>query len=145
MLNPVFLPMAKAPAERAVDPNWKCQRDGACCTDIEEVVMTKEEAALLVHRAPPTITMQFRDAGDNFVAMKAGPCPLYAFEQCLVYEVRPYNCRRFVCLRPHPKTEPFEGGKCMTERVEKSRVAARMATLIQRRAQKWARKHGWGA
>jgi Fe-S-cluster containining protein len=88
--------------------------------------------------------MEFRDMGDGFVALKAKPCPLYVFKTCLVYEHRPYNCRRFACMRPDPKTEPFEadGGNLMA-RVKTSRVARRMAQTFQRRAQRWAVKHGW--
>lgn len=135
------LPMLPAP--RPVDPNWKCQRSGDCCTLPKEVVMTKEEAAILVHAAPQEIQMQFRPVGDGFVALKAAPCPLFAFNGCLVYEVRPYNCRRFACMRPDVKAEAFSD-ECVTDRVKTSRVALRMAVHIQNKAMRWALKHGWG-
>lgn len=136
------LPML--PTARAVDPKWQCQRSGDCCTKPMEVVMTKQEAAVLVHHAPAEIRMEFRSVGGDFVALKAAPCPLYAFKSCLVYAHRPYNCRRFACMRPDVKAEPFEadGGNLMV-RVKTSRVARRMAELIQRRAKRWADKHGW--
>lgn len=106
--------------------------------------MTKEEAAEIVHAAPPTIRLQFRPEADGFVAMKAGPCPLFAFSQCLVYDVRPYNCRRFGCMRPDVIAEPFEvAGTNMLDRVKTSRIARRMAERMQRKAQLWARRHGW--
>lgn len=106
--------------------------------------MTHEEAAVLVHEAPPQLKMQFRSAGDGFVALKAAPCPLYIFGGCVVYKHRPYNCRRFACLRPDVKSEPFEAnsGNLMA-RVRTSRVARRMAQRIQRKAQGWALAHGW--
>lgn len=106
--------------------------------------MTKAEAAVVVHHAPKEIQMHFRDIGDGFVALKAKPCPLFAFESCLVYTHRPYNCRRFACMRPDVKAEPFEadGGNLMA-RVQTSRVARRMAERIQRKAQGWAQAHGW--
>lgn len=132
-------------AARVVDPEWRCQHSGDCCTKPPEVVMTKEEAAAIVHVAPSTSVMHFRDVGDGFVALKAQPCPLFAFSRCLVYDVRPYNCRRFGCMRPDPTAEAFEpdGGNMMA-RVKVSRVALRMATRMQRKAQVWARKMGWG-
>lgn len=106
--------------------------------------MTKEEAAALVHAAPKEIRMEFRPVDDKFVSMKAGPCPLFAFNTCLVYESRPFNCRRFGCMRPDVKAEPFEvSGANMLDRTKTSRVALRMAQTIQRRAQRWAMKHGW--
>lgn len=108
--------------------------------------MTKAEAAAIVHAAPPTIAMQFRDAGEGFVALKAQPCPLYVFNRCLVYDVRPYNCRRFGCLRPDVKAEPFDvSGANLMDRVKTSRVARRMAVQMQRKAQRWGRKMGWTA
>lgn len=140
--TPQYLPMLPAP--RPVEANWKCKRSGDCCSLPAEVVMTKEEAAVLVHHAPPTIVMQFRQVDGNFVALKAKPCPLYVFQTCLVYEHRPYNCRRFACMRPDPKSEPFDvNGSNVMDRVKTSRVARRLAVRIQAKAMGWANKHGW--
>ena len=113
--------------------------------------MTKEEAGVLVFNAPSTIKLQFRpiEGQPKFLAMKTGPCPLFVFHTCLVYENRPYACRRFACMRPDPQTEPFEedngpvGCKNNTDRVATSRVALRLAKHIQKKAQKWATSHGW--
>lgn len=108
--------------------------------------MTKEEASVLVLHAPKEIQMQFRPVDERFVALKAKPCPLYAFKTCLAYEHRPYSCRRFACMRPNVKTEPFEvSGANLMDRVKTSRVAKRLAERIQRKAQRWAIKHGWVA
>lgn len=104
--------------------------------------MTKQEAAVLVHNAPPEIVMQFRPVDEKFVALKAQPCPLYAFKQCLVYAVRPFNCRRFACMRPDVQAEPWDGQN-MEARVKVSRLARRLAEKIQRKAQRWARSQGW--
>lgn len=100
---------------------------------------------MLVLHAPKEITMNFRPTEDpKFVAMQAGPCPLFVFNGCLVYEHRPYNCRRFACMRPDVKAEPFEvDGSNLLDRVKTSRVARRLATQIQRKARRWADKHGW--
>ncbi len=133
-------------SSRAIDPNWSCCHSGDCCTKPPEVVMTKQEAAAIVHAAPNTVALNFRDAGGGFVALQAKPCPLHIFNRCLVYAVRPYNCRRFGCLRPDVQAEPFEmdGGNLMA-RVRVSRVARRMAERMQRKAQVWGRKMGWSA
>lgn len=135
------LPMLHA---RPVDPHWTCQRSGDCCTKPAEVSMTTEEAAVIVHAAPKEIKLEFRKVGEGFVALKAAPCPLFVFNGCLVYESRPYNCRRFGCMRPDVKAEPFEvSGANLMDRVKTSRVARRMAQEMQRKAMRWARKHGW--
>lgn len=142
MSQRLILPMLPAP--RPVDANWTCCRSGDCCTKITEVVMTKEEASTLVHAAPKEITLEFRPVEHGMVALKAGPCPLYVFGGCLVYDKRPYNCRRFVCLRPDVKAEAFEpDGNNMYARTKTSRVALRMARKVQRKAMRWAVKHGW--
>jgi Fe-S-cluster containining protein len=140
-----LIPMLPAPPQvRPVVVGWQCQRSGDCCTKPAEVVMTKEEASVLVLNAPKEITMHFRPVDDKFVALKAGPCPLYAFKQCLVYAVRPFNCRRFGCMRPDVKAEPFEAnGANMMDRVKTSRIARRLAEHLQLKSQQWARKHGW--
>lgn len=139
-MAPNFLPMLPKP--RPVDPEWKCCRSGDCCTIPKELVMTKEEAAVLTHHAPQTIALHFRPVDETFVALKTAPCPLYVFGGCLVYSVRPYNCRRYACLRPDPKTEKF-GDDTILDRVKTSRIARRMIIHIQHKAQRWADKHGW--
>jgi Fe-S-cluster containining protein len=146
-----FLPMLPAP--RPIEAEWKCKRSGDCCTKPLEVIMTKEEAAVLVHEAPQQIVMHFRPiegSEGRYVALKAQPCPLFVFNGCLVYNSRPYNCRRFGCMRPDPKTEPFEidsQGLCtnLMDRFKTSRVVRRMAVHMQHKARRWADKHGWKA
>lgn len=107
--------------------------------------MTKEEAAVLVHEAPVGVRMEFRPEGtSNFVALKAGPCPLYIFGACTVYAHRPYNCRRYICLRPDVRAEPFDPtGANLMDRVKTNRKARRMAEQAQRKARRWADQHGW--
>lgn len=143
---------------RAVDPNWECSREGDCCTKPPHVYMTIEEARVLsvaasVHK--PAARLTFNTVpGSEFVALVAAPCPLLDYSldgraSCSVYSSRPYNCRRFACLRPDPKSEPWEEeadtGGCvnMLERVRQSRVARRVMELLQRKSQKWARRNGW--
>jgi len=139
-------PTQPLPFYRKIEKGWKCKQSGDCCKKTREIVMTKEEAATLVHQAPPTIQLQFRPVPDTdrFVAMKAGPCPLFVFNTCLVYEHRPFNCRRFGCMRPDPSTEPFDpDGSNMDDRVRQSREALKLAKWMQRKAQPWADAHGW--
>ncbi len=142
---PPMLPMLQP---RPVVEGWKCQRSGDCCTLPKEVVMTKAEAAAVVHAAPPEIKLNFRPGLDGFVAMQTGPCPLFVFGGCLVYHARPYNCRRFACMRPEPKKEKLElsgaiGCLNLEARLIHSRIARRLYQRIQSKAQAWAQSHGW--
>lgn len=118
--------------------------------------MTVEEARVVAVAASvklPHVRLQFARGENGFIYMKARPCPLHVVgvdgeSSCGIYSSRPYNCRRFACMRPDPKTEPWEedenGCRNVLERLATSRVARRAAQLIQRRAQKWALKNGWG-
>lgn len=145
-MAPTLLPML--PQSRPVDPEWQCQKSGECCTLPAEVVMTREERLAVLLAAPGSIHTQWRDMGGNLVALKAQPCPFYIFKSCQVYESRPFSCRRFACMRPDVKTEPFEVGgplgcKNLSDRIATSRVALRLARKIQRKAHRWATRHGW--
>lgn len=96
-----------------------------------------------------------KDPSSDKWAMRALPCPLLdASGGCSIYDIRPYNCRRFGCFRPDPKTEPFEEDpnassdgilSCLnfSERFAASRIVRRAAVALQRKAQKWALAHGW--
>lgn len=134
--------------QRPIDSNWMCHKSGECCSLPEEVVMTEQEMRVLAREAPKEIPLHFRPLEQaGMVAMKAQPCPLYVFQRCLVYEHRPYNCRRFACMRPDPKTEPLDlsetGSKNCMDRVRADRNVLKLAARIQRRAQDWAKAHGW--
>jgi len=137
---------------RAIAAEWRCQRDGACCRLFAAVTMTPAERDLLVARRPD-LGARFTARADGFVDLAARPCPLLATDAkglavCTVYDVRPYNCRRFGCYRPHPATEPFEqglAGECLNliDRIRHSRAVRRAYAHTQRRAQRWADRHGW--
>lgn len=131
------------PRQLPVDPEWKCQRDGACCKSVPEIRMTSEERTLFLRSLLDGVKTQWRETDDGMWALKAKPCPAYLFNECTVYENRPYECRRYGCLRPDVKTEPWTETGHM-ERFQTSRVARRMLTLMQNRAMRWAEKHGWG-
>lgn len=139
---------------RPIAADWTCQRDGACCRLTAAVVMTPAERVLLLARRPD-LADRFVPAAAGFVVLLARPCPLLAVDEagravCTVYEVRPYNCRRFMCGRPDPSSEPYEegpDGECLNlvDRVAQSRVTRRAYALLQRKAQRWAMRHGWNA
>lgn len=109
----------------------------------------EEQMVLLVHAPNPDMLKWEPVEGEpGFVKLKAQPCPLFLFGECSVYEHRPFNCRRFVCLRPDVKAEPFEQDEFgqnlnLMERVATSRPALRLAQKVQRKAHRWAIKHGW--
>lgn len=145
---PRNLLLPELPGPRPVAEKWKCQQSGDCCTKPADVVMTREERLAILPRILDGIRTSWRDLDNGMVALKAAPCPLYLFKECTVYDVRPYNCRRFACMRPDPKTEPWEQdrhGNCVNalSRILHSRVARRLQERIQRKAQRWADAHGW--
>lgn len=143
------------PKVRPVDPHWRCQKSGDCCSLPDEVIMTRQERDAILPKVPQGIRTAWRDIeGSPFVALKAKPCPFFIFGDCQIYDVRPYNCRRFACLRPDPKAEPFEmmpqqdgryptGNVNADDRFMLSRIARRMLIQIQRKAARYGLQHGW--
>lgn len=123
---------------------WTCAQTGDCCT--VPLVMTPEEASLL---ARPGVQFVPWDGGKVALVTPDGSarCPfLGADQRCTVYAVRPYNCRRFACLRkPGEVLEP--GGPLGCKNAERAvmtnREARRFMVVYQRKAQRWARTHGW--
>lgn len=152
------------PESRPVEPGWTCKRSGDCCRKVTEVAMTQQEAALLQEWADANLTIKELSAirwqghqNPQFVILEAGPCPfLRNGNECAVHPIRPFNCRRFGCLRPDPPSEPLQmapltpyvkygeiGCSNLRDRLVHSRVARRIYELLQRKGQRWALKHGW--
>lgn len=126
--------------------DWTCQQTGDCCQG-PDLVLTREELAELQAARPEVRTVTSPMPEARFVMLHGSPCPyLGADKRCTVYEVRPYQCRRFMCLRE--PGEPFLTGGPMgclnlSVRVQESRQARRDYARNQRKAQRWAVKHGW--
>lgn len=135
--------------DRPIARDWTCQRSGDCCRSLPAVVMTRQEVdAILAHPAAAGRSLRWsKEPASNFWALAAAPCPLLDGNACSVYTARPYNCRRFGCFRPDPRSEPLEleDGACRNflDRFGASRAVRRAAAALQRKAQRWAVAHGW--
>lgn len=105
---------------------WTCTQCGECCRTTPFVVVTDAERALLDARGPATYTP---DPAPGFQRLMAAPCPFYD-QGCTVYDVRPYNCRRYASMKGYTGTE---------------RNARRYQVQLQKKAQRWATQHGWVA
>jgi len=133
--------------------HWTCRRSGDCCVQTRDLVMTHAERAEL--ERVTSLPLQWKPhAVARFVRLVSPTgCPFVTFTPqgeaaCSVYEVRPYNCRRFGCYRPDPLTEPYEAGgplgcRNLSDRVETSLTVYTSYAALQRHAQPWARAHGW--
>ena len=125
---------------------WACQQTGDCCT--VPLVMTVDEARVLQAATPLELRWQLRFDGKVSLTREdaSRACPLLGDDKrCTVYAVRPYNCRRFACLREAGEVlEPGGPVGCRNaERRLGDRAARRQLIQIQRKAQVWGRKHGW--
>lgn len=157
------LPFYVAPPRPVVD-NWKCHQSGDCCKHQSAVRVTGQEKEYLerVLTVGQLYKLNWRQIDTNMWEWDGRPCPLLGEGAngkmvCTIHEHKPYNCRRFACMRPDPKTEPFQpaplspylkygniGCANLRDRLVSSRVARRTYALIQRKAQRWAVKYGWG-
>lgn len=136
--------------KRPVEVPWTCDQRGDCCKKFPTVVMTAEERDVILNSVGPEVEaiLKWRpDPTPGFVQLKAQPCPLLAADgSCSVYDVRPYNCRRFMCGRVGDEAwEVNPDGSChnLTARLAQSRPFRRYVELVQRRAGRWALAHGW--
>ena len=74
------------------------------------------------------------------------PCPLLDVDAdgkavCTVYDVRPYNCRRFGCYRSDVTTQPFSEN--IPLQFFKNPLLANVYARNQADARQWAQAHGW--
>jgi Fe-S-cluster containining protein len=124
---------------------FRCVSRADCCREPPYVVVSESEQMLL----PRGDRVKYVPHRAGFWRLLAHPCPfLTEANRCSVYEIRPYNCRRFICGRPHDSTEPWimrKWGECrnMTGRLSSAKFLA-YAQQVQIEAQPWARAHGWG-
>lgn len=140
---------------RPTVPKWTCQRSGDCCLAPTSITVTPQELAAM-QAARPEVSVQSEpiDGRPGFVRLiTIGGCPYLTREldgkaTCTIHAARPYQCRRFICGRPDPDTEPFEiggplGCRNLSDRLESSYQFAAFYESNQRRAQKYAREMGW--
>lgn len=129
-------------------PVWQCAQTGDCCQHALPLVMTRHEARLVIDATDKELHWTVLDG--NKVAMVSptgeGRCPcLGADGRCTIYDARPYRCRVFACLRgPGETLEPGGPMGCANaRRAVQDRETRRWYQLYERKAQKWALKHGW--
>jgi Fe-S-cluster containining protein len=126
--------------------NWTCCQSAECCRMPKAVLMTDAEFAVVLRHASLRASLKFSHPKPGWTELKAAPCPLLVDNQCSVYSVRPYVCRRFQCHRE--AGEAFDpsgplGCRNLSDRLEHSRVTRRAYALNQRKAARWGLAHGW--
>jgi Fe-S-cluster containining protein len=126
---------------------WRCAKSGDCCKG-GVVLMTQAEADRVTAAAPADVELRWAAHPDpRFVGLLGDPaCPMLGADNlCRIHKSRPYNCRRFACLRePGEAFEPGGPLGCQNAaRRMETRDARRFLTVYQRPAIRWARRHGW--
>jgi Fe-S-cluster containining protein len=141
--------------QRLIEVPWTCRQTGDCCKAVPVVTMTREEQALLVkvcqdrNLVVTWLPFEGHDPEKRFVSLKAQPCPFLSPDNlCSVHDVRPYNCRRFICGRVDVHSEPFEQGGPLgcwnaSDRIEQSPRFFEHFQTTMRKAMAWALAHGW--
>ena len=120
--------------------DWCCAQSGECCRRVDRVTMTVAEANALA-LARPEVAVTFASRDDGFVDLLAEPCPYLDGNTCSVYDVRPYNCRRWGCFRE--PGEPLTDMAPVPQRVLDSPDLQRQYARMQAEGHDWARAHGW--
>ena len=135
------------------DFQWTCRRSGDCCLEVRVISLTPAERDVLA-QARPDVALDVVPQKDTRFLTWSVPkgCPflsrgLDGLATCTVHEIRPYNCRRFLCLRD--EGEPYRSGgpmgcKNLSERIDRNVHAMEFYRTHQRYAQRdWADSHGW--
>lgn len=125
--------------------DWKCQSSGDCCRQPKLVSMTFAERRELEAQATKASSrLQWRyNERPNMTDLVAGPCPFVTTEnRCGVYDVRPFACRRYACMRDDVAAEPFMHGDSADVAKRKPHRLAQLVEM-QRDGQTWAIAHGW--
>lgn len=126
-------------------PSWKCQSSGDCCRVPKAVVMTfaeRRELEAVAHKASRPLRWLY-NARPSMTQLQTAPCPFVTPEnQCAVYDVRPFSCRRYACMREDVKAEPFRDESTADIAARKPEALPQLLQ-IQRDGQKWAIAHSW--
>ena len=131
--------------ELPVLSNWQCMGDAHCCQG--PVRMTEAEWAVLAEQKVPGVLAERMD--DGWRLLKGTPCPMLdENKRCRVYDVRPFRCRTFMCLRVKgeefvPSDEEHLGCANLYVRIVSSRMARNQYRRNQKKAQLWGLDHGW--
>lgn len=125
--------------------DWQCQGSGDCCRVPKVVTMTYAERwELEAYAELASRRLQWRyNARPSMTDLVTGPCPFVTPEnRCSVYDVRPFSCRRFGCLRADTKAEKFldEDTAAILRRMPE---ALPVLQKLQKDGQVWAKNHGW--
>lgn len=124
---------------------WSCAQTGDCCHG--DVRVSHDEALLLRAQwrsATKPVVLEPLESG--FWLLRGGPCPfLTADQQCAVYEVRPYVCRRFVCYRAAGEVFDPSGDLGCANLSQRLTIREYRKDYARRQqdAQRWALTHGW--
>ena len=123
---------------------WRCQSRGDCCRIPKAVSMTyaeRRELEAVAHLASRRLQWRY-DARPTMTRLVTGPCPFVTPDnRCAAYDVRPFNCRRFGCMRPDGSAESFDDREALAR--VKSEDGLIQLRRIQSEAQPWALDHGW--
>lgn len=149
---------------------WTCHQTGDCCRSIGGLTVTAKERDILEARsASARVPLEFLPHPDDaaritaakaegrmdwtppaFYILQTKPdCPFISdTNQCLVYDARPFNCRRFLCGRVDVSRESLEQGGPMgcynlSDRIDTSLRFMEFYKSHERHAMQWARQHGW--
>ena len=111
--------------------------------------MRTEEWRELADRVPQrAVTLDRSREAKGWIALKAAPCPFYDYGEraCTVYDVRPYNCRRFMCGRWDVTKEPFiDSRTAMLTKIAADNDLRWSFRRMMTAAIAWAVAHGWTA
>ncbi len=132
--------------------SWVCLNCGECCAE-GNISLSKEEYDLIHKKIPLSTKMVFDRVvvphdEDSKLLMIKGKCPFYSKQKkkCLIYKIRPFMCRYFICGRKSTDEElVFTDGMCQNPIIpyKNDLIFKRIVDQIVDESISWAVTHGW--
>jgi len=132
---------------------FKCYRCGWCCGASVDKYSTQEEFDL-ASNALAKLGIELKGSLlSNGMILWPKPCPALKMTKngssCLIYDVRPYPCRQFLCGKQFKEdNRPFISDTkfnmdYFNDLLAKFPNFAKLKKKLENKAAKWGKAHGW--
>lgn len=129
---------------------WKCLDCGECC---ERISISKQEYKLILNKISPKVQEIFKQNTKSHIEnpkfmLIRGRCPFFTKKKgrCLIYKIRPFPCRFFICGRKSMDEKLiFVNGRCINHmiRIKSDPYFRDQVANSTHEAKEWGIRHGW--
>jgi Fe-S-cluster containining protein len=131
---------------------YKCYHCGWCCGSNIDKYSSREEFDLAFEALKKLGIKLTGSQLENGMVLWPKPCPALKMTKkgstCLIYDVRPYPCRQFLCGRkykedPRPFKSAYQYNMEYFNQLMEDPEFAKIKEKLENEAAKWGNAHGW--